>query len=374
MPSDGSMRCPAWLCEAPADLLGALRPEDAILQLAFYCALALAGLTLLVLLQVLLLGELTRLRGRRRQAFNDHWRPYFALCSLSDELPEATAPRARNHRLWFLLQWNRTQLQLRGAAHERMNRALVALGMERRALDLLRGRVRARLIGLTCLRHLADPRHWEAVLPLLRNRNTSVALAAAQTLIAMDPARAMQTLLPLAAQRADWALPRLTGLCLQAGAEAVTGPLLALLNLLDEPQRTRMAALLVYGDPRHAASWARARLDEGAAAEALQIALRCLGELADPRDRTRLQRALAHAGADVRLAALEALQRQARRDDSPLFVPLLADSNWAVRQAAADALAHLPGATPERLQHLLQEVDDCYGQDALRRAMVELKR
>jgi len=83
------MRCPAWLCEAPADLLGALRPEDAILQLAFYCALALAGLTLLVLLQVLLLGELTRLRGRRRQAFNDHWRPYFALCSLSDELPEA---------------------------------------------------------------------------------------------------------------------------------------------------------------------------------------------------------------------------------------------------------------------------------------------
>ncbi|WP_312572736.1 HEAT repeat domain-containing protein, partial [Stutzerimonas balearica] len=79
-------------------------------------------------------------------------------------------------------------------------------------------------------------------------------------------------------------------------------------------------------------------------------------------------------GADVRLAALEALQRQARRDDSPLFVPLLADSNWAVRQAAADALAHLPGATPERLQQLLQEVDDRYGQDALRRAMVELKR
>ncbi|WP_312941697.1 HEAT repeat domain-containing protein [Stutzerimonas balearica] len=55
-------------------------------------------------------------------------------------------------------------------------------------------------------------------------------------------------------------------------------------------------------------------------------------------------------------------------------MPLLADSNWAVRQAAADALAHLPGATPERLQQLLQEVDDRYGQDALRRAMVELKR
>lgn len=87
-----------------------------MLQLALYCALGLAGLTLLVMLQVLLLGEVARRRSARRQQFNDQWRPFFALCSLGDTLPEPLPVLPRGRQLWFLLQWNRTQLQLRGAA------------------------------------------------------------------------------------------------------------------------------------------------------------------------------------------------------------------------------------------------------------------
>lgn len=367
MLSEWAASCPQWLCTGAT-------PEDAILQFAFLGALGLATLTLLLMLQVLLLGELSRHRARRRQRFNDRWRPYFALCSLSDELPEATAPRTRSHRLWLLLQWNRTQMQLRGVSQTRMNRALLALGMDRQALALLRGRVRSKLIGLTCLRHLADPAHWDSVLPLLQNRNTVVSLTAAQTLVAMSPARAMQTILPLAANRPDWALPRLANLCVQAGEQAVTTPLLAVLYELPVQQRERLVVLLVHGDPRYAAPWARARLDEGASTEQVQVALRCLGELADPRDRRRLQGALDHAAAGVRLAAVHALQKQARREDRSLFVPLLSDTSWPVRQAAADCLASMPGATPERLQQLLEEVEDRYGRDALRRAMAEAQR
>lgn len=367
MLSEWAASCPQWLCTGAT-------AEDAILQFAFLGAVGLAALTLLLMLQVMLFSEMARHRARRRQRFNERWRPYFALCSLSDELPEATAPRTRNHRLWLLLQWNRTQMQLRGVSQTRMNRALLALGMDRQALELLRGRVRSKLIGLTCLRHLADPAHWDRVEPLLQNRNTVVSLTAAQTLVAMNPARAMQTILPLAADRPDWALPRLASLCLQAGEQAVTTALLAALHEMPVPQRERLAALLVHGDPRFAAPWARARLDECAAAEQLQVALRCLGELADPRDKKRLQGALLHASADVRLAALRALHKQARHEDLSLFVPLLSDSSWPVRQAAADSLASMPGATPERLQQLLEEVDDRYGRDALRRAMAEAQR
>ena len=374
MLSEWAASCPQWLCAGAARTGAAPVSEDAILQFAFLGALGLAALTLLLMLQVLLLGELAGHRARRRQRFNDRWRPHFALCSLSDELPEATAPRARGHRLWLLLQWNRTQMQLRGVSQARMNRALIALGMDRQALELLRGRVRSKLIGLTCLRHLADPAHWDSVLPLLQNRNTVVSLTAAQTLVAMDPSRAMWTILPLAAKRPDWALPRLANLCLQAGEQAVTTPLLAVLHDLPAPQRERLAALLVHGDPRYAAPWARAQLDQGASAEQLQVALRCLGALADPRDQRRLEGALAHASANVRLAAAHALHRQARDADRSLFVQLLSDRSWPVRQAAADSLASMPGATPERLSQLLEEVDDRYGRDALRRAMAEARR
>jgi HEAT repeat protein len=76
----------------------------------------------------------------------------------------------------------------------------------------------------------------------------------------------------------------------------------------------------------------------------------------------------------VRLAALQALHKQARREDSELFLPLLSDSSWWVRQAAADSLAAMPGATLEGLQHMLEQVRDRYGRDALRRAIAEVRR
>lgn len=345
-----------------------------MLQLALYCALGLGGLTMLVMLQVLLLGEFARRRAIRRQQFNEQWRPFFALCSLGEQLPEPVPTLPANRQLWFLLQWNRTQLQLRGTARERMNKALVALGMDRQARTLLRGRGRGKLIGLTCLRHLADPAHWDAVQALLLSRNAIVSLAAAQTLIAMDAPRAMQLILPAAVMRPDWALPRLASLCQQAGEQAVTLPLLIALTGSEDPGRERLVSLLVYGDPRHAAPWARARLEENVAPEQLQVALRCLQELADPRDRDRLVDTLQHDHADVRLAALWALHKQARSDDTALFLPLLRDPSWWVRQAAADSLATLPNATPERLQGLLERVEDRYGQDALRRAIAEVRR
>ena len=60
MRSDLLTGCPPWLCEAPARLWLHVWPEDRMLQLALYCAFGLGALTLLVLLQVLLLGELSR--------------------------------------------------------------------------------------------------------------------------------------------------------------------------------------------------------------------------------------------------------------------------------------------------------------------------
>ncbi|MCQ4257888.1 HEAT repeat domain-containing protein [Stutzerimonas stutzeri] len=374
MLSELALSCPAWLCEVPRNAWLAIWPEDAMLQLALYCALGLGGLTLLVMIQVMLLGEVARRRATRRQSFNDQWRPFFALCSLDDELPEPVPALPRGRQLWFLLQWNRTQLQLRGAARERMNRALIALGMDLHALTLLRGRVRGKLIGLTCLRHLADQAHWDAVQPLLMNRNVIVSLSAAQTLIAMDAVRAMQLILPAAVTRLDWALPRLASLCQNAGEQAVTLPLLISLAGSEDPRRERLIPLLIHGDPRHAAPWARARLEENAAPEQLQVALRCLCELGDPRDRVRLLRAVQHSDADVRLAALQALHKQARNEDSEVFMPLLADPSWWVRQAAADSLATLPGVTAVSLQALLNQVQDRYGRDALRRAIAEVKR
>nr|WP_198034475.1 HEAT repeat domain-containing protein [Halomonas sp. 1513] len=355
-------------------------PDDPVLRLAVYSALALALLTLLVMSQVLVLSELAARREVRRQAFIAAWRPHLAAWSMqAEESALPSPPRGRRERMWFLLLWSRMQRQLRGTARQRLNVLLERLGMLDAVVGLLESRaVHHRLVALTCLRYLADVAHWYAASPLLESRNAAVSLAAAQTLVAMDARRAMQRILPLIASRRDWALPRLEALCQQAGRDAVSGPLL---EQLDTPQGDtgRCVALLSWAEPSQAASWARRFLAEPPASgewqghdvEARCAALRSLGELCDPRDRERLVAGLNSEAPTVRLAALAALRRQASAADAPLLAALLEDANWWVRQAAADALVSLPGMRSDKLITLLEGLNDRYGQDALRRAMAE---
>ncbi len=375
--SDCAMRfdelCPGWLCEGEliawwADWL----PEDAMLRLAIYAAVTLGVITLSMMFLVLLLSEAASWRERRRRQFNEQWRPFFALCCITDELPHPVPPLPKGDRLWLLLQWNRTQLQLRGTGRERMNRALDALQLEPFALRLLEGGVRSRLIGLTCLRYVADMRHWQAVEQLLALRSSIVSLAAAQTLVAIDAQKAMKMLLPMSLARSDWALPRLSSLCQQAGSKAVTPFLLSTMLSSTEAERGRLAPLLLWAEPRLTGPWARNALeDEQTPPEQLEIALKCLTELNDPRDRSRLMKMFDHPDGSVRTVAIQAFKQQARLTDAPLILPYLADANWNVRQSSADALATLPGITDEYLQQLLAAVTDRYGRDALQRAIAE---
>ena len=368
----------ALIMAAPGTLISL--PEDPALRLAVYSALALALLTLVVMSQVLVLSELASRREVRRQAFITAWRPHLAAWSMQagdSALP--APPRGHRERLWFLLLWSRMQRQLRGTAQQRLNVLLERLGMLDAVLGLLQSRaVHRRLVALSCLRYLADDAHWAAVSPLLESRNATVSLAAAQTLVAMDPRRAMRRVLPLVESRPEWALPRLEALCQQAGREAVTDPLLAALHA-PSGSEGRAVALLAWAGPSKAAPWARAFLGgvlaadewDGGDDEARCAALLSLGELRDPRDRELL---LAHFDSQVpavRLAALAALRRQAGVADAERLTPLLADANWWVRQAAADALVALPGMDRATLEALHKGLNDRYGQDALRRAMAE---
>ncbi|MBZ0330461.1 HEAT repeat domain-containing protein [Halomonas sp. ANAO-440] len=373
---------PAAVWHQAVDTLAwmSLMPDDPVLRLAIYSALALVALTLLVMVQVLVLSELAGRRERRRRAFVNIWRPQLAMWSLSEPGSVAVGgtPRSKQEQLWFLLLWSRVQRQLRGSARERLNTMFDALGMTDWVLAMLRTRaVHRQLVALNCLRYLADVRHWSAVSPLLEVRNPVVGMAAAQALVAMDPARAMQRLIPLVGERRDWAMPRLRALCQQAGRDAVGTPLLAELESAST-WSLRVVALIDWAPPSRAAPWARRCLtwssveEDREAIDATRCAaLRCLGELRDPRDRMLLASQLDSPSPEVRLAAVQALRRQAGTEDITLLEARLADSSWWVRQAAADCLVALPGIEPERLTELLERVEDRYGRDALRRAMAE---
>jgi HEAT repeat protein len=347
-------------------------PADPVLRIALLSSFALVLITLLIMLQVLLTSERATRRARLRAAFNEAWRARFATCSLGFAAAQAPPRPPPGQRLWFLLQWNRFQQSLRGTSCGRMNAMLIALGMEKHALDLLASeRPRAQLVALTTLRHLADRSHWDRVESLLSADNNAVALTAAQALVAMDAPRAVRRLLPLAAPASGWPIARLAGLCQQAGSTAVTAPLLETLEQAEPVLRGRLARLLAHADARTAAPWARRILSAAASAEERRAALRCLQEAADPRDRAPILDALGHEDPEVRLAAMQAFRRLATRDDAPRLLELLQDRSWWVRQAGADALVAVPGVDAGKLDRWLAALDDAYGRDALTRAMAE---
>jgi HEAT repeat protein len=343
---------------------------DTALHLGLAIALALALLTALLMLQVLVLSEVSARQQGRRRDFDARWLPRLASTALAEPGAEAqAAPRGRE-RLWFLMLWNRTQRQLRGAARERLNALLVALGLDHYALHLLQNRdKRGRLVALATLRNLADPAHWAQVEPLVREDDIFLSLAAAEALVAMEPARAMNLLLPLASERHDWGVQRVATLCLQAGPAAVTPPLLRELERGGDGER--LTELLAWAKPVRVAPWSRRTLDGGANARRRRAALHALGELRDPADRPRILAALADEDSDVRLSALQALRRQATGLDTDLLLAQLADRSWWVRQEAANALVALPGATRDSVRTLLPRVQDRYGHDALERALAE---
>lgn len=354
---------PAWLEVALA---------DPVLRWAVYVTAALALVTALTMLQVLVLAELGARRQRRRRRFDETWRPRLAEATLQAQAAPPWPGPAGRERLWFLLLWGRTQRRLRGESHARLNRLLAGYALDRFALGLLRRRgLHLRLLALAVLRELGDPATWDEVARFLRHDNPFLALAAAEVLVTLDAGRAMRELLPVVATRRDWTPQRLTALCRQAGTAAVSTPLLAALHTAAPAEERRLAALAVCADPARMAGWVRVTLAGHDDALVRQAALQVLGELRDAADRPALDAALADPDPGVRLSALKALRKQLDLAGLDSLLALLPDPDWAVRQEAADAIAALPGLDRARLEGLAATLPDRYGRDALHRAIAE---
>lgn len=368
---------------------------DPILRDALYTALAVAGLSLLLMAHVLLISQLGARRERRRDRFQARWRPLVVAESLGMESGAGTLPTLakRDERDWLLRLWNQVQFHLRGPAHARLNAMLCTLGLDRHALALLSRRdMRDRLTALASLRHLGDSAYWAAIRPLIEAHGAVISFAAAEALIAIDPVRAMRQVVPLALRRRDWSRNRIDLACRHAGREAVTQPLV---DMLREPlppwARARLLELLRHAEPRTLAPWARGILDRPLPQEAPArtgptadadarpgleriAALRVLAALHDPADRGRVLAALRDPLGAARLAAIDALRAQMTPPDADVLLLMLSDRNWAVRQAAADALAAMPGLAPAALAAMGDAIHDRYGREALQRAISERSR
>lgn len=346
--------------------------SELVLRVALLTGLGAVSIALLVFLSVLWLRAGLKRTQRRRDAFNARWRPVLAQVAICGEEGPACAdlpPLAARNRRLFLVEWNILHDLLHGDSRQRLNELARRLGADVYAWRLLRGRRLAdRLLAAATLGHLREISAWDTLLEMLDSNNTLVSLVSARALISIDPVAAIPLMLPVIRDREDWSTPRVADLFMEAGPEAVSGPLEEAIASCSPEQVPKLIAVLpevaLPVSERIVSRLLREPTDD-------RITSICLRILGNPRDLPVVRALVTHPRWHVRMNAAVVLGRMGLPEDRDTLVAMLSDSEWWVRYRTAQALLAMPFLPLTEIEGIRAAVDDKFARDILDHVMAE---
>ncbi len=344
--------------------------SERFVAIAWAAGATTVALSFVLTLEVLRMRWRATRRARRRAAFLATWRPLLFEAALGES---PAVPRLeREDEDSFVVLWNRIQDSLEVGARAALNRIAEEVGAGERARKMLRPRDPIRCIqALRMVAHLGRAEDYAAVWPLLEDARPYLSIAAARTLVALNPTRSLHDVVPRMAVRADW-------------------PASLLVTALAGVDRNEMARELWSAISSAGSSIEMVRLlplvalvPEPAAEEILRFAF---GEADDPEVaaavlrnvRSPSLRDLARAGClhedwRVRTQAAAALGRIGTIAERKLLIVLLSDKQWWVRYRAAEALVARRFGPREELTNLMRSLPDRYARDILAHAVAEAR-
>lgn len=352
--------------------MGFVIASDPLLRAATLTGIAVFGLALLLLLAIIALRVILILQQHREQRVIAQYRPLL-LQALERALPEIPVP-SKAERIIVLHLWRQLQESLRGPAFEKLNTIALRCSFDTLARELLLSRnIRDQLLGIATAGLLRDKRAWDAVGRYARSANPVISLAAARSLLLIDPEAGLAQLLPDFAARADWPIAGIATILAEVGPNRATGPLMRTaiqcVRAADAAQSApRLLRLLEFTHLGEAIATARFILERTTDESTIAAALRLLRE---PQDLPLLRRYCAHASWVVRVQAAHALGRLGAEEDRALLASMISDANWWVRYRAAQALAALPFVSIGELEILRQSTADRFAADMLTQVIAE---
>jgi hypothetical protein len=351
---------------------GFVTTSDLLLRVALLTGLGAVCIALLVFIGVLWLRSRLMRSQRRRAAFNARWRPVLARVAISggedQDGVDLPALASREQKI-FLTEWNVLHDLLRGDAKPRLNRLAHRLGIDRYAWQLLRNRSLAdQLLAAATLGHLQDLSAWDELLEMLGSDNTLVSLVSARALISIDPIAALPLVLPVIRDREYWSTPRVADLFMEAGAEAVSGPLEEVIVSCRPEQVPKLIAVLPEVALPVSERIVSRLLHEPTDDRIKSICLRIMG---NPRDLPVVRELTTHSRWHVRMNAAVVLGRMGLPQDRDTLVAMLSDPEWWVRYRAAQALLAMPFLPLQEVAAIRDTVDDEFARDILDQVMAE---
>jgi HEAT repeat protein len=336
---------------------------------AGWVTLASSAASVLLLLYTLELRAVRRFRERRHARSLARWRGIIADAmtgSVGTATPRDLPRRERNE---FLRLWNHTNNMIGGAAAVRLIELAKRLDLVAFAREQARhAHLATRLAAIQALGHLRDSASFNELLACTDDDNTLVSITAAEALACIDPARAMQAVIPKLALRRDWPRTHVFRMLQLAGSALVSEPLYRHIRAAgdDEAVYLLQYAEIAEFDVRDAivAELVHSRHEPELLAAVLKVAtgLAHVG---------RLDELLRHPEWYVRMQAVQLVGRMGRAEYADRLEKLLADREWWVRYRAARALVRLPALDRVALERIRARLEDPYARDSLDQAMAE---
>lgn len=325
-----------------------------------FLAVAMLGL-------ILFMRLIFTMRERRHERFLAVWRPVFAR---GLTFPNGNIPTLKKYEMpYFAALFIRYHSLVGGEEKENLNAMARAAGLRGGAAEMLISRsVSKQLQAIAALGCLKEQGAIDRLARYAAGEHTLLSLAAAVSMVRIDPSAAVRKLMPLIVSRRDWAASSVYRILREAGPDAVSGVLLHAVMRADEETALRLMPFLGTADAPAAAAAVRFWLDKTTSDEMIAA---CLKMVSSPLDAPVARRYIGHPAWFVRAQAALLLGKIGGREDVPSLVTLLADKEWWVRYRAAQALADLPFLGAEGLHRIMAGQRDRFAKDILFQVMSE---
>lgn len=354
--------------------MGSVIDSDLLLRGAFYVTLAACAGTLFLICAIAWLRIARAAQARWNERLRRMWESQIATCALE---PPVQLPLVHPlHRPAFFALWNHYYDLLSGDALRNLQQLAASPQLRDYVNHALRhGSLRERIVAATTAGHLGDPAASTALQKLVNHHSPTLSLAAAKSLVEIDAAANLPSLLPLIAQRVDWPIASVATTLRGLGAEIIGGPLAhAVLHCAQQPHEpqelARLLRLTEIARQDHIMPAIRVLFERGEVLNA-EVLAACLRLILAPDDAHWARKYLAHSEWYVRVCAANALRRAGGNQDRAALTRLLTDAHWWVRYRAAQALAALPGVSAADIAQLRDSVSDGYARDMLNCVLAE---
>ena len=327
----------------------------------------MSALALLMMLLILLLREIVLHRERAHARAVALWRQ--VIVPHPDPEPSAIPQLASRDLAGFLEVWNAVHEPLRGQTTSFLARIASEVGLERRLLPRLsRGTFHSRLVTMIAIGHVKNPENFERLRKFIDDRNPTVSLCAARTLMHIDPARAVSQFVPRIVSRGDWSQGSIASILAETNAEQVTQELSGVTLQANVEIAPRLVRFLAGVSPEAAEPVIRKML--GSATDERLIST-CLQVMTNRNDLDCVRPLLSHERWHVRMQAAVTLGRLGVPGDDQRLIALLTDRQWWVRYRAAQALLKLDFVGRHTLAGLREAHADAYARDIIGHVLKE---